>query len=477
MKVDEEEATESRSGTEVSAPPRNSHEPDAAERSQPAPPPHPAPAGRSARLLGDAGAVVTSQVALAVVGLASLPILTRYLGPAAYGEFSLFVALVGFVTYQDVARQLLIREESSRETTESERAGVAQASTLLVTALALVVGLAALPWGAAAALTVAAASHGIASRDFAVLNARERVGFANGARNIAWAGAFAMCAALTVFDGPTWAFAWPFAAANIALAFAYRRALPQRDPSKRSSGLAALRASPQRKRLERAGLNLLGFSLASSAITAIDRVLLDELVGGEAFGVYCGAADVALRLHVISSALAAALFPMLVRELREHGYEFAARRFVAVASVAAPLYFAALAFGIGLAPQVLPWLLGDSFAASTPIFVALLVVLFVHSFGFLATPWQRAQGDFHSQRRAYTIAACLMVGVGLFAIPRWGAWGAVAAFAAARSAELQLLVVEVLRLPRAVLPRWKLGAAALMFVTLAAFGAWRLLEA
>ncbi len=422
-----------------------------------------------------AAKVIASQVGLGLAGLASLPVLTRQLGAAAYGEFSLFVTLVGLVTYLDVARQLLIREEASAEVGVRERVGVARVSMLWITALASVVGLVALPIGAAAALTVAAALHGSASRDFASLSASGRVGYANGARNWAWAGAFLTCAALCLLGSPTWALAWPFVGANLALALLYRRALPKQEPC--VGAIAALRHSPAAARLRRAGLDLLGFSLAAGAITVLDRVLLDELIGGEAFGVYCGAADVAMRLHIVGSALAAALFPHLARELRERGYEHAARRFVSVASVTACLYFAGLALGIAIAPAVLPLLLGESFSASTPIFIALLVVLYLHSFGFLATPWQRAQGDFCSQRRAYTLAMVLMVAVGLFAIPRWGAWGAVVAFAAARTAELQLVAVEALRMPREVLPRWKLAAATLMFASLAALGAWRVWEA
>lgn len=421
-----------------------------------------------------AAKVVASQAVLGLSGLASLPVLTRQLGPAAYGEFSLFVALVGFVTYQDVARQLLIREETSNATNEDERAAVARLSALSVTALAFAVGLALLPPASAIALGVASGLHGLGSRDFARLSAHGRVGFANAARNVAWAAAFAASAALSVSALPAWTVVLPFAGANFALWLAYRRAAGPRESTTGLRALATLRASSQRERLQKAALDLLGYGLAASAISVLDRVMLDEFIGGEAFGLYCGAADVALRLHVISSALSAALYPLLAREVEKHGYERAATRFVAITSAATPLYFIALAGGIALAPTLLPWLLGSSFAPSTPIFIALLVALFVHSFGFFATPWQRAQGDFCTQRRAYVLAVCLMVAVGLVAIPLWGAWGAVATFAAARSAELQLLALESLRIPRAILPRWKLAAAASMFGALVALGAWRI---
>lgn len=424
-----------------------------------------------------AATMAASQVVLAAVGLVSLPILTRQLGPQAYGQFSLFVTLLGVVTYQDVARQLLIREETVRDSSERELDGLARLSLAFITLLALGVGWIALSPAAALVLALGSALHGLASRDFSALSAAGRAGFANAARNLAWAGAFAASAALCFFHAEAWILGGAFAAANAALIVTYRRAAPKRPRESSSGWWSALRSSPRRERYRAAALDLLGFGLASSAIACLDRVMLDEWVGGEALGVYSGAADVALRLHVVSSALSAALFPLLARELVERGYEAAAQRFVGIVSRAAPLYFAALALGMFLAPQLLPWLLGESFRASSPLLVALLALLYVHAFGFFITPWQRARGDFCTQRRAYVLAVCLMVLVGAFAIPRWGAWGAVAAFAAARTAELQLIAIEALRLPRALLPRWKLATAGALFVALAALGAWRVAEA
>jgi len=436
--------------------------------------------GSSSRATGlgaTAATMAASQVVLAAVGLVSLPILTRQLGPHAYGQFSLFVTLIGVVTYQDVARQLLIREETVRDSSEGERAGLARLSLVFITLLALGVGWIALSPADALVLALGSALHGLASRDFSALSAAGRAGFANAARNLAWAGAFAACAALCFVQTQTWVLGCAFAAANAALIFAYRRAAPARPRGAAAGWWTALRTSPRRERFRSAALDLFGFGLATSVITCLDRVMLDEWVGGEALGVYSGAADVALRLHVVSSALSAALFPLLTRELVERGYHAAAQRLVAIVSRVAPLYFAALAAGMFLAPHALPWLLGESFRASSPLLIALLALLYVHAFGYFLTPWQRARGDFCTQRRAYVLGVCLMALVGAFAIPRWGAWGAVAAFAAARSAELQLVVIEAARLPREVLPRWKLATAGGMFALLALLGAWRVAEA
>ena len=67
------------------------------------------------------------------------------------------------------------------------------------------------------------------------------------------------------------------------------------------------------------------------------------------------------------------------------------------------------------------------------------------------------------QRVAYGRAAALMLAVGVVTVPLYGALGAAIAYSCSRVAELQLLVHEVRRLPRALLPRRKLLAAAAMF--------------
>lgn len=441
--------------------------------------------GRS--LVRGIGQVLASQIALALVGFLTLPILGRRLGPEAYGDFSLFVTLLGVVTYQDVARQLLILEHSRRSATPADGEALTRASTTLIVVLAALVGAFALEPVSAAALVAIALLHGLSSRSYAALAARGRVGAATAIRNFAWSGAFAAsCALAFVSSGPL-VYALPFVVALGAVLLLYRSCdeAPATGPSlalasdpawQRWSGWAHLKRSPNWPQYRAAALDLLGFTLASSVVAATDRLLLEKTVGGEELGLYCGAYDLATRVHVVSAALSATLFPLLATQLHEQGFERTARRFTDLASWLIACYFLGLLALLAADRALLDIFLGPAFAASRPLFALLLIGVFVHAFGFLVTPWQRARGDFASQRRAYVRAALVMVTVGIFLVPMYGALGALIAYLCSRVAEVQLVWCELRTWPSALVPRRRIAVALAMAFTLAALATWRFLE-
>lgn len=422
----------------------------------------------SPSLLAGVSQIAASQVALALAGLVSLPVLAQHLGPQRYGEFSLFVTVLGVVAYQDFARQLVVHEQAKQRASERDLIGLTRLSTVGITFLALLAGAWLLEPVSAIALSVATLLHGLASRDFAHLCVAGRVASATAVRNAAWAFAFACATALVFVTSSTLAFAAPFVLANLAIWIAYRRLACSPAPSDahsggsllaRASGWAHLRTSPELAHYRRESANLLGFTIAASVLACADRVLLERLTDAHELGVYAAQADLAQRVNVISSALASALFPMLARELHERGYDFAARKLVGIAGVAVLGFFVLACALLAFERPIVGWLLGDAYLGGPRIFGWMLVGLLVQVFGFLLTPWQRAQGDFATSRRAYNVAMVAMVGVGLVLVPLYGATGALIAFLVARVAELQMLASEARRLPRAILPRWKIAAA------------------
>lgn len=440
-----------------------------------------------ATLARGAGQVLASQIVLALAGLATLPVLGRTLGLAHYGEFSLFVTLLGVVAYQDVARQLLIHEQARREPRSADLAALSRLSTVLIVALAAVVGAFVLSFAAAAALVLATTLHGLASRDYARLAIAGRVGAATSIRNFAWAGAFASVAALSLVSSGPLVFAGPFVVANLVTWLAYRSLVGPWSAESvdstsdswwaRASGWATLARSPELPRYRTAVKDLLGFTLAAAAITSIERVLLDLTAGADQLSLYSGAADLALRIQVVGSALSAAIYPTFAKLVSERGEAQAARQFLRVASWVVPAYFLGLLALLALDSTLLSLLLGPAFAESRPLFVLLLLGVFVHSFGYLLTPWQRARGDFATPRKSYVRAAVVMLAVGCLAVPAWGALGAVLAYLSARTAELQLAIVELRRMPRHLRAGRRFAAAAAMFVVLCALCLWRWQEA
>jgi O-antigen/teichoic acid export membrane protein len=335
----------------------------------------------------------------------------------------------------------------------------------------------------AAALVLATLLHGLASRDYATLAIAGRVGSATAIRNFAWAGAFTGVALLSsVASGPL-VFAGPFVLANLVTWLAYRRLAgpPVAERAEavdapwwaRASGWATLARSSEWPRYRTAILDLLGFTLAAAAITSLERVLLDRTAGADELSLYCGAADVALRIQVIGSALSATIYPTFAKLVSERGEVQAARQFLRVASWVVSAYFVGLLLLLALDTTLLDLLLGPAFAESRPLFVLLLIGVFVHSLGYLLTPWQRARGDFATPRASYIRAAVVMLAVGCLAVPAWGALGAVIAYLSARTAELQLALIELRRMPRHLHAGRKFALAGVMFAVLTALCLWR----
>ncbi len=412
--------------------------------------------------------LLASNALIGVTGLACLPVLFRNLGAASYGQLSLFLTLLGLVGSLDVARPTLVRELSrdGGSARLDELLPLVGSSQWIFAPLALVAGGALFGPAAAIALATGTWLFVAASAPYAALAAEGRVGLAGGVRNVAWAAAFLTATGLSFLELPSHAPLWPFVAANLAVLLVNRRLCGSPGP--------ALFHRPRLgvwRRFQAQSLDILGLSLAVAVLVSTDRLLLEEHASGEVFGHYAAQYDLAIRLNMLSTALGTVLLPALSRRVAGEGFEEAARAFVRQASWIVSGFFLVVVALLLLEEQVLRLFLGAPALEAARVYPLLLLGVFVGLSGHLLTPWQRSIGDFRTHRRIYALAAVLMLAVGLHAVPRFGALGALATYAAARSADLLMLAAEVRRLPRRVLPAWRLGLLAAMVVALALLAA------
>ncbi len=431
--------------------------------------PAPAALGAPGGALGNLSSLLGSHLVVGLVGLACLPVLARNLGPAGYGRLSLFVLALGLLSNLDPVRPVLVRE-LARDRATGDLRPLALAGALVLAPLALGVGLFAFTPLVAAGLAAAVALHALASPPYAALAACGRVGTAGAVRNGFWT--LALLLVLAASFHPLGRHAWvvAFAGANLAILVALRRLAPPTSapPAPRRSAFALL------ARHRAACTDVALFALASAVVVGVDRVLLQRHVDEETFGRYAAQVDVVVKINIVSTALGTILLPALSRVLAEQGHAEAARRFVRASSWIALAYFAALACAIAFHEELVALLLGPRFAGASDVMVLVLVAVFVHLFGFLITPWQRACGDWRTHRRAYFVAAVVCASVAVAAIPSYGVRGALAAYLCGRLAELALVVVEVRRLDASVLPRWRVAALAAMVLALVGLGAHEL---
>ncbi len=427
-------------------------------------------------LLHAVSQTLASHGVLALAGLVTLPVLARNFGPGEYGGFSLFLTLLAVVSYQDFVRPLLVREHLSSAEPDrcAELSALSSSTTWILAALAACVGFSFFPATAAVPFTLAVACHGLASTDYARLNARGKIGPASAIRNSAWAGALLLTGLLSFRVRGAHAYAWSLLAANLVTWIGYRTLAVRSNrvsaPSRRANGFAAWKASVFRAWSQhgRSLAELLGFNLASGVICCADRLILRASASEAELGIYAGCADLVLKLDVIGTVLATVLYPLWTHRVKSEGLERTTREFVQKSTWILSGSFALALLLILYDRELVNLVLGRAFEPAHGLCALMLVGIFVHVLGYLLTPWQRARGDFASQRRAYGLSAVMTVLMGLALIPPLGALGAVLTYLSSRVAELVLLAVEVRTLPRAALPRWRIAAVVLMIVALLA---------
>jgi O-antigen/teichoic acid export membrane protein len=416
------------------------------------------------RILVNLSQLLGSNLLVGLAGLACLPILARSFGPAGYGSFSLFVAILGVLSNLDFSRPVLVRELSREPTAARGKRlrGLCTCSAWLLSPVAFVLG--ALVCGplAGAGLAVAVAAFALASGPYARLAADGRIGIAGAVRNLAWTLALLCVAALSFAVPLAHAFVWPFVTANVAILLVYRQLC----------GESATSIVPRfdRRILRRHAADsrdVLGFSAAIAIMISSDRLILDRCAPRPVLGQYTGQYDLATKINILSTALGSVLYPMFARHVRESGLDRATARFVRISSWVALGYFLLIWSLMVFDEEIVALVLGREFLGAFNGYVLLLFGVFLHLFGFLITPWQRARGDFATHRRAYVLAAGIMLAVGLVAIPLLGPMGAALCYLSGRSAELLLLSSEIRRIPRRILPRWKLACLAGMLLLLA----------
>ncbi len=420
-----------------------------------------------------ASGVLGSHAAAAALGIASLPVLARALGPAEYGRLSLFLTLLGVVTYQDFLRPLLVRALSRGEHADGGLRALSAVVSWTLATVAGVVGVLLFSPLVAAFFAIAVLAHGLASVDYARLALAGRVAGAAFVRNIAWGSAAvaAACIATLIADGadPAWVAA-PFCAANVAILVIYRARVGGAGTARwRVGALDSARVAWREHRT--AILGLVGFGLANALVVSADRLLAERWLDAHDFGLYAGCADLASKLAIVGSAVGTVLYPSFARH--SDGSEREAHRFVGIASRVLLGWAAVLAVLVLVSPRLVPLVLGPDYGAGAWICTALFAVSFVHMLGFLVTPWQRARGEFVAQTRSYAIAGVAMIGVGWALVPLLGIAGAVACACTARLAELQLFFRESRALGRRVLTPLHLAGVGALAMGLGLLAWWR----
>ena len=378
-----------------------------------------APPGRAAR---DVVGQIIARVLNTMLGVGVTIVLVRGLGPRGYGVWASLLAVIAIVGYlnslglDDVAVRQAAMDPKRESSWISALVSLELMISFPVTVAALVVTLTIARDDAsrvAAVLLSLTCLLTAFSSVRTVFQLRIRNSWTAGfelANGLLWAiGVFAIAAA----SGGIAAFAAAFLVSSVVVNVA-QVVLARRQMRFRFTG-----GGRARRELIRIGVPFAIASLLYLSYTQIDQVLVFELAGARAAGLYGAASKVFERALVIPGSILATMFPMIAAVYKEDLGRMRALVQTAVeVLLVATLPFAALVAVLGR--PLMRLLFGEAFASAGPALSVLMITFAISAFSYLA-------GDLvivlRLQRRyiIYATAGLIVnVGLNLLLIPRYG---------------------------------------------------------
>jgi PST family polysaccharide transporter len=344
-----------------------------------------------------AGVVKTglSQGLRLLIQIGSVVVMSRLLAPSQFGLFAMAGPIVGFAAlFQDLGlAQAIVQKRSLTQPEVSTlfwvslgmSAGVACALLALSPLVALFYGEPRVGT-LTAAMGVNVIIAGASSVPFALLNRRMQFGALALLDVASGAVSLALSATAAVLFHSYWALYVGSLVQTVIPAVGAWAATGWRPslPARRSGAGVALHF----------GSNVTGFNVANFISRNFDNVLIARAWGDRPLGLYDRAYKLMLLpLQQINAPIAKVMLPVLSQTA--HDPERYSRAYLQVQSQMLLITLPGIAFMVGAADVLVPLLLGDSFADSAPIFVALGLASFSqalnNSIGWLFVSQHRTQ--------------------------------------------------------------------------------------
>lgn len=362
-------------------------------------------------------------------GVAVAVWVARYLGPAQYGDLNFAVALVALFSVMTAGGmdQVVIRRIVLSNADKDEWLGTAFMIRLLggiaslVTAIVVIVQMR--PDDPGMQWLVAIISITSVFQAFDVIDywyqARVIARYAVVARNLAFLSLAATRVALILMDAPLVAFAWAIAAEAVLAAAGL-------VVSYRISGEKITLWSPRRGRIKALLLEawpLLASSVAVMAYMKVDQLMLGEMAGSEAVGVYAAATRLSEAWYFIPMAIVSSAVPAMIgaKAVGEAHYWSRIARLVQV--MVALAYCVAIPVSI-FSSFIVVTVFGDAYRSSGPVLVAHIWSAVFVFLGVVQTPWNVNEG-LNRLALIWTVAGAFVnIALNLVLIPEYGALGA-----------------------------------------------------
>jgi O-antigen/teichoic acid export membrane protein len=391
------------------------------------------------KILRSAAINLLSVVVVALAGLASTWVMTRYLPVEQFGRVALVLAIVNAVGVLEGLRPVVILHAHSGEVSWHALYGdarrIALATGALVFAATLLGGLVIERFGLSVweSLIVACTMMLFFSVAlyWAFLDADGEVAFTGAWRGALWVATYGAFAGLAWFGAPFAGYLLVLLAMNATLTMIYyvrlsrRRDLRGARPSGR--GVAWL----YRLAFENVRLNLSAVTIGVS-----DRLAIGATLGSSQAALYSAPYEFATKPVALVRSLAHVLYPGAVRLSKQ--IESIDGHWLRISAPIVLLSIAGCALVICFRDGFVTLLLGPKYVESADVFGILALSFWMVTFGYAANVYLNSHGDFVTQRRFYDWGAgAMLLGV-LPAIHFGGIEGVACLYALVRCVDLAL---------------------------------------
>lgn len=188
-------------------------------------------------------------------------------------------------------------------------------------------------------------------------------------------------------------------------------------------------------------------NVLSPIFDGLDRLLLGALHGIGAVGAYTVPQEIVLRTRILPTSLATTLFPAFSSwsaiDQRSRLEVYYSRSWRLLLCVMFPLAVTAIA----LSPDGFRWWLGESYAAdSVAAFQLLAVGMIFNAMAYVPFAYLHGVNRPDLPAKFHLLELAVFLGLALWAMPRWGAVGAAAAWTARAAVDAALLFTAARRL-------------------------------
>ncbi|MBL8097262.1 MAG: flippase [Anaerolineales bacterium] len=380
------------------------------------------------KISGNVAWLAADRLGRLVLSALSWIVVIRYLGPAAYGEFSyiyatylLFVPVVTFGLDTVVVRQIVRRPD--------QRAAILGAALALRLSIAVVSWIALVGWvqlsiaEPGAWIVAAVLGLGLVGTAFDVVDLDFQTRIASRWTVLAKAVPFFMGVALrigvVVAGGGFVALA-----ASVTLESLLNIVGLAVVAGRQGLGLRGYRFDlAVARQLAREGLPFFVGGMAVVVYMRIDQVMLLHVNGTTELGLYAAAARLSEFFNFAPMVLVASAAPVLHQLREQDRVQFAQRLGELLGGLVTVGVGIALVLSLG-APLIVPLLLGDRYAAAVPILaIHVWSLVFVFA-GVGQSVWDTAEGQGNWMVVRTVLGAVTNVGLNLWLLPIYGGIGA-----------------------------------------------------